>query len=306
MSHQPKWLDMLTTNNARRISTIFVFIGISLLPAPASRATDPPSFQGQLLYSRLTNGTWQIWRKDLATGERTQITSSPGDKRYPAWSREEDTLYQTSNQACYRVGKKSRSEEPFLADLWPIRDLALSPDGTKLAFSKLRNDLVDSADLWVADASGAKRRMITQEPGLQSHSAWSSDGARIAYVHSQGYKSAEICSINADGTGRARLTNNQARDLLPAWSPDGEWIAFSSDASGDSEIWVMQADGKEPKQLTHSPGLDSRPAWSPDGEWIAFATNRSGTLEIWVMRKDGTSQQLLEQVEGGACDPAWR
>ena len=261
--------------------------------------------KGKILYSRLTDDAWQIWQIDLESGRRSQLTFSPGDKRYPVWTPDGRVAYHATQHACYLV-EGNTPGVPVIKELWPVSDVTWSPDGTKIAFSKYETGVVDLANLWISDAQEKEPQIITHETGLQNNAAWSPDSSRIAYVHSHGYKSADIYILNSDGSGRIQLTNNQARDFLPAWSPDGKKIAFTSDRSGDYEIWVMNADGKEANQLTDFPGLDTRPVWSPDGSKIAFTSNRSGTMEIWVMTADGTDQQLLEHAEGGACDPAWR
>ena len=262
--------------------------------------------RGTLLYSRLTDGTWQIWQTALATQTQTQLTTSPGDKRAPGWAAEGRITYHTSNQACYLVQPGNPHEAPLLADLWPVRDLSWSPDGAHLAFSKIRTDLIDSANLWVTDAAGRQRRLLTHEAGIQYNSAWSPSGARLAYIGGHGYGTYELYVVDADGMNQQQLTRNQWHEFLPAWSPDGTQLAYTADAGGDYNIWVINADGQNARQLTHSPGLDTHPAWSPDGQRIAFTTNRSGTLEIWVMNADGSDQRRLEHADGGACDPTWR
>lgn len=288
----------------KRLALLLLMIPLSLA-APVSADQEPSTgLKGKLLYSRLTDDTWQIWQIDLETGQRSQQTFSPGDKRYPVWRPDGRVAYHSTQHACY-LAEGNTPGVPVLKELWPVSDVAWSPNKTQIAFSKYETGVVDLANLWVSDTQEKEPRIITREAGLQNNAAWSPDGSRIAYVHSHGYKNSEIYILNADGNGRIQITNNQARDLLPAWSPDGKKIAFTSDRSGDYEIWVMNADGSEPKQLTDSPGLESRPAWSPDGTKIAFTSNRSGILEIWVMNADGTDQQLLEHDEGGACDPAW-
>ena len=261
---------------------------------------------GTLLYSRLTEGTWQIWQADLASGERLQVTSSAGDKRYPAWGPDGIVTYCTSNQACFVAQPGRPQQEMFLRDLAPLRDLAWSADGAQVAFARFRTDLVDSANLWIADAQGSRRRLMTQDAGIHYNPTWSPDGTQLAYVGGHGYGTYELYRINADGSGRQQLTRNASHEFLPAWSPDGAWIAFTSDASGDYDIWVMKADGTALRQLTASPGLDTRPAWSPDGRHLAFATNRSGTLAIWVMRSDGSDPRPLERAADGVCDPVWK
>ena len=263
-------------------------------------------FAGTLFYSRLTQGTWQVWQRDLATDERAQRTFSPGDKRYPSWAGNGRIAFCTANQDCYALRDGRAAPDPLLERLWPVKDVVWSPDGARVAFARFRTDLADNANVWVAFADGSDQRMLTHEPGIQYNPSWSPDGTQLVYTGGQGYGTYELYVINADGTNQRRLTHNTHHEFLPAWSPDGARIAFASDASGDYEIWVMRADGSDAKPLTRSPGLDTRPAWSPDGSRIAFVTNRTGTLEIWVMNPDGSDQRPLERAEGGVCDPAWR
>ncbi len=289
----------------RREAVGAAWVMVLMLCAPAAEAA-PDLLQGRLVYSRLSDGTWQIWQTDLGTGQRTQLTSSAGDKRYPSMTPDGRVTYCTNNQQCYVLDNEHGAVHPLLQELWPLRDVAWSPDETRVAFSKVRTDLVDSANLWVADPSGAARRMLTNQAGIQYNPNWSSDGQRLAYVGGHGYGTYEIYAMDAAGGEPRQLTNNSSHEFLPAWSPDGRRIAFASDASGNYDIWVMAADGSSPTQLTAAPGLDIRPAWSPDGRFIAFTTNRTGTLQIWVVRPDGTDQHVLEQADGGVCDPVWR
>lgn len=267
-------------------------------------AEQPTPTSGQLLYSRLTNGTWQLWMTDLSTGRKTQLTDDAGDKRYPSWGADGAVIYHTSNYACYRVHE--RDTKPLLSSWWPARDVAWSPEGSQVAFARFRTDLVDSANIWVADADGANARMLTRDAGIQYNPSWSPDGRALAYVAGQGYGTYEVYVIDIEGGTPMRLTMNDAHEFLPSWSPDGSQIAFASDRSGDYEVWIMRSDGTGQRQLTHSPGLDTRPAWSPDGQWITFTSNRSGQLGVWVMRADGSDPQALEADGEGACDAAWR
>ncbi len=264
-----------------------------------------PLLTGTLLYSHLTDRTWQIWETDLASGTHRQLTTSPGDKRNPSWAGNDRFTFQTSNDACFLRQHDLDDRAPFLRPLWPIKDIAWAPDGLRVVFSRLRTDLADSANLWTANAEGRAIQQLTQEPGLQINPAWSPDGAWVAFIAGRGYGTYDLFVMRQDGGERRQLTHDHAQELSPAWSPDGTLIAFSSDKTGDAEIWLIRADGSGARQLTDSPGLDTHPAWSPDGRFIAFTSNRSGRLEVWVMRSDGSEPRPLEQAQGGACDPAW-
>jgi TolB protein len=59
--------------------------------------------------------------------------------------------------------------------------------------------------------------------------------------------------MNADGSDQHPLTGTRSGDSGdgdPAWSPDGRKIAFDSDRSGKSRIYLMNADGSRQRPLT--------------------------------------------------------
>jgi Tol biopolymer transport system component len=58
--------------------------------------------------------------------------------------------------------------------------------------------------------------------------------------------------MNADGSHQRRLTHTPGRDYPGAWSPDGKQLAFSSQRSGNFDVFVMNADGSGQHQLTHA------------------------------------------------------
>lgn len=257
-----------------------------------------------LLYSRLTDGFWQIW-KETEEGVLQQLTFSPYDKRYPAFTREGELVYQTHNNRFYRI--KEGKEEALLKDLWPVRDPAPSPIEDLFVFSRYRTDLVDQCNLWLFSPMTGERRKLTREEGIQYQPAWSPDGMRITYSWGEGPRNYDIFVINKDASGKRQLTKNQNYNMTPSWSPDGSKIAFSSNRTGDYEIWVINTDGSEPKQLTDSTGLDIRPVFALDGRQIAFTSNRSGRLEIWVTDVDGSNPRRWagDKNKAPTCDPSW-
>ena len=82
-------------------------------------------------------------------------------------------------------------------------------------------------------------------------------------------------------------------------------IAFSSDVSGDWEIYLTDTTGKQPINLTRNPAADYYPTWSPDSAHIAFFSRRDGNHEIYVMRSDGTHQRRLTHHPATDKAPAW-
>jgi len=108
-----------------------------------------------------------------------------------------------------------------------------------------------------------------------------------------------IYTISPDGTDiRATSSENQTSDGLPAWSPDGSRMTFTSNRSGNYEIWSMNADGSDRRKLTSRPGWDGLPRWSPDGMKIVFAGEVRDkeahlSLEIFIVNADGSDLHQL-------------
>ncbi|MFQ5461899.1 MAG: TolB family protein [Phycisphaerae bacterium] len=117
----------------------------------------------------------------------------------------------------------------------------------------------------------------------------------------------QVFTIAVDGTGERQLTLD-GTSTFPAWSRDGTSIAFSSNRSGTSEIWIMDADGANQTQITfNTPGGNFIPEWSPDGTRIAYASQQNdvGHAEVWVMNADGTNQTRLTFTPPNPNGPTW-
>jgi Tol biopolymer transport system component len=115
------------------------------------------------------------------------------------------------------------------------------------------------------------------------------ENGRIAFTMRTETGNFDVYSMNPDGSGVTQVTTDPATDRNPRWSPDGERIAFSSDRSGDFDIWVVNADGTNPVHVSGfaSDGvLDSVPSWSADGRQIVF--QRGFGAEIWIANADGS------------------
>jgi Tol biopolymer transport system component len=90
-------------------------------------------------------------------------------------------------------------------------------------------------------------------------------------------------SVEAREAGNVRIN----KPTLFSSSPTGK-IVFSSDRSGNDEIYTMNANGSNVHQITYNSGPDTKPSWSPDGSKIAFESTRDGWDNIYTMNNDGT------------------
>jgi len=70
-------------------------------------------------------------------------------------------------------------------------------------------------------------------------------------------------------------------------------IAFVSDRSGSSEIWVMDWDGANPIQLTKHGAIALAPTWSPDGKNLVFTSFLRGTPALYLLTPQEGYLRLL-------------
>lgn len=82
------------------------------------------------------------------------------------------------------------------------------------------------------------------------------------------------------------LTDNNAYDAEGSFSPDGRHIVFTSNRTGDLELYAMKADGSGVVQLTSTPGYDGGPFFSPDGKRICYRSDRASNNLLQVFTSE--------------------
>ena len=98
-----------------------------------------------------------------------------------------------------------------------------------------------------------------------------------------------------------RVISSTREDTLPVYSPDGARIAFSSNRSGNWEIWIANADGSDARQLTSYANAPAcSPRWSPNGQLLAFGHVDEGNGDIYTMTPEGSA---IRPPDSGAV---WR
>ncbi|HXE57093.1 MAG TPA: hypothetical protein VNK43_03770, partial [Gemmatimonadales bacterium] len=96
---------------------------------------------------------------------------------------------------------------------------------------------------------------------------------------------------------------DSAINLDPVWSPDRTRIAFSSNRSGDFELYLMDADGRNLRRLTEARGVDDDPSWTPDGRQLVFTSERTGTKQIHLLTLETGEIRALTASPGGNQAP---
>jgi Tol biopolymer transport system component len=106
------------------------------------------------------------------------------------------------------------------------------------------------------------------------------------------------------GSAKTRwLTRGNSTDRQPAYSPDGEWVIFSSNQSGNLDLWEVSTKTGASHRVTDDPAEDWDPDFTADGKQIIWSSNRSGHFEVWIAAADGAGARQLTQDGVDAENP---
>lgn len=98
------------------------------------------------------------------------------------------------------------------------------------------------------------------------------------------------------------ITRGNSSDRQPVYSPDGQSVLFSSNRSGNLDLWISTSDGTV-KRVTDDAAEDWDPAFIAGGKKIVWSSGRSGNLEIWMANADGSEARQISQDGADAENP---
>ncbi len=184
------------------------------------------------------------------------------------------------------------------------RDLALSPDGGRLAYGFV-DPKNDSQDIWVRDLTRGVTSRLTFGNENDIFPVWSPDGNWIAYsTNVDGPYS--IWKKRADGSGDAdSLFADNFHAGAMSWSPDGASLVMVTLQNGNPDLWVLPLEGGEPHAIVESGFIETDGTLSPDGRWFAYMSTESGSPQVYVRAYPGPGGKWQVSTSGGSS-PQWR
>jgi dipeptidyl aminopeptidase/acylaminoacyl peptidase len=233
------------------------------------------SAAGTLAYWPYAPGTAAVLRWFDRDGRSTPAVDVPA--RYAGFALSPDGR----RLAFARIDVKGRS------DIW-VRDLtrgidspltsdgysftpAWSPDGTRIAYAAARRR---PPDVFVRNLADNSDTLASATAPVDFPLTWV-DGASIVSVLA-GLTSGMDLSISrlADGqqaAGSALPLNTRFNESQARLSRDGRWIAYTTDESGQEEVWVATfPSGQNRRQVSVAGG--TAPEWGADGAEIFYVS----------------------------------
>ncbi|MEZ4737949.1 MAG: S41 family peptidase [Flavobacteriales bacterium] len=133
-----------------------------------------------------------------------------------------------------------------------------------------------------------------QDPLWLRQPAISPDGSAIVFT----YKG-DLWRVDAKGGTAQLLTTTEAYDADPLWSRDGEQLVFSSDRSGNKDVYVMPSIGGAATRLTFHSAEDVPSDVTPDGNAVLFYSDRLDAASNQQFPIGGFGELYQVPISGG-------
>jgi eukaryotic-like serine/threonine-protein kinase len=166
-------------------------------------------------------------------------------------------------------------DENSTAPLW-------SADGKRIAFRSTLG-VASGIRSKPADGSGTEETLASGPGLIQVPTSWSPDGKFLAY-HSVGAETGRdifVLPLQGDRKTQPFLVT-KFDELQPRFSPDGRWIAYTSNESGQFEVYVQPFPGPGGKWQVSTDG-GGQPVWARNGrELFYLSSNVSKITSVTV------------------------
>ena len=203
----------------------------------------------------------------LISGTRRSFESpriSPDGKRVAVTIRD-------LNTDLWELGIERGTPSPLTSAAGEDETPLWSSDGQRLFFTSSPAEELRTVSWMAADGRRAEERLLALTSAHHVHlGSWSSDGTTLAFVviPSDGLDEIWVFQPGRDPEPRPFL-NAEARQASPAFSPDGRWLAYTSNRSGQFEIYIQPFPGRGgERQVSTQGGME--PVWAPSGRELFY------------------------------------
>ncbi len=239
-----------------RTGSIIRTIGDNIIEQDQPRFSPDGKKIAMYMYDLRTRRS-NIWIHDLQTNGRRRITTRPDGDFQPMWSPDGTMIYFTG-------GVVTMNQDVY-------RQSVNSSGKEELVFSSSKNEGPDDI---------------------------SRDGSNLLIeVFDVEENQGDLFLLNLTSGSERQPTPFQATkfdEKAGRYSHDGKWIAFSSNESGEYEIYVKQASRPESDPIKISTGGGFEPRWGMGNNELIFQNNRGHVLS--VLLRFGENSATVEKT----------
>jgi len=230
-----------------------------------------PSFSPdgrRLVFASDHSGNTELYLRE-ADGQVRNLSNHPGEDFHPAWWPDGSRIIFTSD----RSGQfQIYSVRPDGSDLHRIGYIdahavhpRVSPDGLRIVYMRSSVTLLICEwnwDVWLMDADGSNQQRLTTNILADYYPSWSPDGSQITYTSCVLFDS-DLYLFDLSSGYNWPVTNwFWVNEWGSVFGPDGEWLAFSTDLTGNVEVALIGTGGGDAYNLTAHPANDLAASWT--------------------------------------------
>ena len=250
-----------------------------------------------LKISFLSEGALWVIPVSPETGQATEPARKlvDGITRLSTWSPDGKMIAYAANGDIWKIPATGGTPQQITDSPMPESRPAWSPDGSKIAFVRVRDEKTKVRDIWLISPKGGNASRII-ENGY--YPRWSSDGKCILFLRKDLRKeeleilwifqlsSKRECKIEPPGKWRAYFYSTK----------DGKFLFLDAGTSYRSALKVVSVYGGPSMDLSEDVDGEVWPyyqSWSPDGKWIITTGSKSKSSAMWMF---STSRKKSIQV----------
>ena len=156
-----------------------------------------------------------------------------------------------------------------------------SPDGKWIAFASTRSG---ERNIFRkrADGTGVVER-LTESSSIQATQAFTPDGQWLVSRDVRVDTGMDLVMTSMTGERQAKdILATETEELNAEISPDGRWLAYESEETGQSEVYVRPFPDIETGRWQISRGGGTKPLWRRDGQELFFLAPRGRMMAVPV------------------------
>ncbi len=276
----------------------------------------------QLAYNRVMREfrTWKYYKGGMADDiwiynpdKKTveNITNNPAQDIMPMWIGDEifyiSDRDRTMNIFSYNT-RTGKTEKVTTFDQYDVKfpsangETIVFENGGDIYRMNAKTRKPEKVSVSLASDNIYARKEIKDGAAYIRNASLSPDGERLV-ITARG----EVFDVPAQkGVTRNITRSAGAHDRGASWSPDGKWIAYISDATGETELYLQSVAGGDPQQLTKNNTTYIRSfEWSPDAKSIIYTDrkNRLNLLDVASQKVSTLLQDSIAEFRGVSFSP---
>jgi dipeptidyl aminopeptidase/acylaminoacyl peptidase len=247
----------------------------------------------EVAFSWNRSGTFEIYSVPIE-GERIfQLTDAKERSVWPRWSPDARWLAFLRDAGgnerfdIWLVDRDGENERNLTGEPESThRDIAWSPDGTKLAYTA--NAGGKAFAVYVVDVTTGAKRALTDGARDDIQPRWSPDGGQILFASRRDdvRTNQDLFVVPASGGEMRKIETRGGVDgesLDGRWSPDGSRISFTTDTRGRQEVAIARYRGGELdhiERMTDTIHDEYQAVWRPDGRALDYLHNEDAAVSV--------------------------